>query len=394
MKTSAHPTIVDKLLARLSRVTSGGAFILEVDGLRFIAIMAVVFFHLSGYVSQRGPSAGSGGLLRLALEQGHYGVQLFFVISGFILALPFAEHYLGRRGIPPLGKYFVRRITRLEPPYIANLLLAFALLIIAKRLSAAALVPHLAASIVYLHNVIFGTGSTINFVAWSLEIEVQFYVLAPLINLVFLIRSSGIRRMVVMIAALGCAHLFRSGTWSISLPGQVQYFLAGTLLADVFLVDWQRSPARGFAWDAIGTLAWAGIVVVAAREYAVAMLLPVCVLVAYIGTFRGRIWNRIVTNRWLVVVGGMCYTIYLYHYLIISAVGRVTVHVNLGTGYLRSLMVQSALILPVILGASAVMFAMLERPFMNKDWPSRLRTRLVRLFGETPAGSTIPPRES
>jgi peptidoglycan/LPS O-acetylase OafA/YrhL len=55
------------------------------------------------------------------VERGKYGVELFFVLSGFVLALPFAAyHARGARRVD-LASYYLRRVTRFEPPYIVAL---------------------------------------------------------------------------------------------------------------------------------------------------------------------------------------------------------------------------------------------------------------------------------
>src|SRR3954468_10746698 len=97
------------------RITTSGQIIPEIDGLRFIAIALVIWHHLALYVStqQRAPLG--------AAVLGQYGVELFFVISGFILAVPFAMHFLGGGPRVKLSRYFVRRLTRLEPPYLLAL---------------------------------------------------------------------------------------------------------------------------------------------------------------------------------------------------------------------------------------------------------------------------------
>src|SRR5438270_8947414 len=108
------------LLARLSRETSSGRFIPEMDGLRFVAISMVVLFHLNGYLTaktafyEHGPMAQRDWLCRAALV-GSHGVELFFLISGFILALPFAAHHLAGAPAVNLQKYYLRRLTRLQP---------------------------------------------------------------------------------------------------------------------------------------------------------------------------------------------------------------------------------------------------------------------------------------
>src|ERR1051325_6478659 len=92
------------LVQRFSRVTSSGEFIPEIDGPRFIAITAVIFHHLIAHyltATQRmGPvclpadwyQVYSRSRLVSLVFPGYFGVHLFFVISGFILALPFARH--------------------------------------------------------------------------------------------------------------------------------------------------------------------------------------------------------------------------------------------------------------------------------------------------------------
>lgn len=113
-------------LRHLRRRTTSGRFIAEVDGLRFIAIALVVFFHVHDYLFTKfrlpAGNVGSEDLLDRIAATGHYGVHLFFIISGFVLALPFAAHQLSDRPAVKLRAYFVRRLTRLEPPYILAML--------------------------------------------------------------------------------------------------------------------------------------------------------------------------------------------------------------------------------------------------------------------------------
>lgn len=72
------------VLRQLSRETSSGRFIPEMDGLRFVAITMVILFHLNGYLVAKWPLhpgflAQSSWLARTALV-GFRGVELFFVI--------------------------------------------------------------------------------------------------------------------------------------------------------------------------------------------------------------------------------------------------------------------------------------------------------------------------
>lgn len=139
-------------LERYRRVTSSGRFIPEMDGLRFAAIVAVYLYHLRGYLLfHSGPRAADPTLSLAArvLEHGNYGAQLFFALSGFVLSLPFASHRLRRPKAVSLRAYFLRRLTRLEPPYALSMLLLFVFSVVYVGKSASALSPHLAASLFY-----------------------------------------------------------------------------------------------------------------------------------------------------------------------------------------------------------------------------------------------------
>src|ERR1041385_2546371 len=112
----------------LYRKTTSDLFIPEVDGFRFFAIATVVLYHLNTHFvrtigSQVEPSYYENSLTFLIMGEGGIGVNVFFAISGFILALPFARQHLLDAKPVNLRSYFVRRITRLEPPYIISLAL-------------------------------------------------------------------------------------------------------------------------------------------------------------------------------------------------------------------------------------------------------------------------------
>jgi peptidoglycan/LPS O-acetylase OafA/YrhL len=78
------------------------------------------------------------------------------------------------------------------------------------------------------------------------------------------------------------------------------------------------------------------------------------------------------SNPWITTIGGMCYTIYMYHWLMISMLIRGTVHLRIGIMWL-DLLVQYLVLTPLIILACTIPFALFERPFMRKDWLSRFR---------------------
>jgi peptidoglycan/LPS O-acetylase OafA/YrhL len=370
------------LVTRAARDTSSGQFIAEIDGLRFVAILSVVLFHLSWYLTSKTGRVDEFDPLAEFLSRGYVGVQLFFVISGFVIALPFARGHLFQGRVPRIREFFFRRLTRLEPPYIVNLLFRFVMLCLLSLDSAGNLFPHLLASVGYLHNIIYGQESTVNFVAWSLEIEFQFYLLAPFICSIFLIRSRPARRallvaLVVFFTAL--TYYNASPRYNLSLFCALKYFLTGFLLVDVYLVEWGQKPARSsLRWDLVSLLAWAAICALTFQGKIGELFLTIPIFLAYLAAFKGPLSNGFFCRPIVYSIGGMCYTIYLYHYSLISALGRVVVKfgaLNQAPLWLF-ITVASLVILPVTLLFCTIMFILVEKPCMKKDWYLRSSGRL------------------
>lgn len=347
---------------------------------RFLAILWVVLYHIASLKSAAAPT-----LIRTFVDPGHYGVELFFVISGFVLSLPFAGALLSGKEGPPLGAYFLRRVTRLEPPYICSLLAFFGLKVLLGA-KAGELFPHLAASGLYLHNLVFGTESAVSIVAWSLEVEVQFYLLAPLLaGLLF--RRRRVWRVSLLVACIvvsasACA-LVRAGEYPryfLSLPGFLHFFLLGFLLADIYTVDWgSHAPLRGRAWDVTGGFAFIALCVLI-RHYhhapAGRLLGPALTFIVVISAFRGPLLNRVFTSRFVYTVGGMCYSIYLWHTPVLLATSRWAERIFPTGPWL--LVGQTVSVLCAVLAASTVMFVLLERPCMDKRWPQKLLSALSK----------------
>ena len=111
----------------------------------------------------------------------------------------------------------------------------FAMKVMTGQATASGLLPHLAASLVYMHNAIYSTMSTITPIAWSLEVEVQFYLLAPLLALIFMLRS-GVRKGVLIAAIIATSLLqYALELSKLTLLGNLQYFLVGFLVLELRL---------------------------------------------------------------------------------------------------------------------------------------------------------------
>ena len=371
---------------KLRRITASVAYIPEIDGIRFFAIFSVVIFHVATDVLHhsspvQAAAIGSSWTFWVANHLS-FGVQAFFVLSGFVLALPFAGHYLRGKPASSLGRYYMRRLTRLEPPYILVMLYFFALNAMRARGIATVLLPHLLASIFYQHNLIYGRPSIILTVAWSLEVEVQFYILAPVIAAAALRWENRVHRRVgiaacILIAAAIAAELAPlSPRIYFSLIGQLPYFIAGFLLADIFTLEDKTRPAA-MTWDVAGLAAALLVFPGIYFERVTIFVVPLLLFAAFYGAFHGVVIRRILSMTFVSTVGGMCYSIYLLHPYGISLCGRHTEMLGAALPFVRRMSLQFVLMTPVILLISGVFFVLVERPCMQPDWPQRLKRRLL-----------------
>lgn len=381
--------MLKNLASRLRRKTSSGRFIPEIDGFRFVAIFAVVLYHIKGSLDKSSVDFIHGpkeDWLANILVHGKYGVELFFVISGFILALPFALHYLRDARRVELKSYFVRRLTRLEPPYIIAMVVLFIAAGLTVKYTHSGLLNHLIASLFYMHNISYGELNRINAVAWSLEIEVQFYILVPLLTKIFTLRNKTKRRMILAFVILAgglSRYLFygQGGHFQETIIFYSQYFLCGFLLADIFILEWEQKPKHHSGWDIVSFLGWPALFILWESDFATNLFFPFAILILYIAAFRGVFFNKFFRNRWITAIGGMCYTIYLWHYPWISLIGRHTVKLSLTENYFVNILFQAVLLIPVILAGSIVLFVLIERPCMDKHWPGKLWAKIRSISG-------------
>ena len=144
-----------------------------VDGLRGFAALAVVLPHAVGLFVFAGAGTLSALLVRLSAF-GHRGVEVFFALSGFVIAFSLRRTHLSPRGI---GRFILRRSLRLDPPYWAalGLFCAFLLLrgVMTGKPAELPSGPHLLSHLLYLQDLL-GYGQ-VNVAFWTLCIEFQFY---------------------------------------------------------------------------------------------------------------------------------------------------------------------------------------------------------------------------
>jgi len=369
------------MIDKIRRITRDGRWIPEIDGLRFIAIFSVVLFHLGGELAHRSgrliPVEARYDRLFRVIGNGDRGVLLFFVISGMILAMPFARHHLMQAKKVSLRKYYMRRVTRLEPPYMLSMVLFTAMLLIYGhgRLDPG-YAGHALTSFFYLHNVVYGSMSPVNPVTWSLEVEIQFYLLAPLVMQIFRFGGRAVRRIglgaAILAIGLAQAPLQHQPRIELSILYSLQYFLAGLLLADVFVLDLEAMRSS-WLWDVAGVAALAFMYGMGHDVYAAHVLLPFAFCALCLAAMRGVLLRTFVANPWVAVIGGMCYSIYLLHFALMAALFKVTRRlIVVRFDFLANFAIQLVVMGIPILLLSALYYWLVERPCMDPDWPSKL----------------------
>jgi peptidoglycan/LPS O-acetylase OafA/YrhL len=242
-----------------------------------------------------------------------------------------------------------------------------------------------------MHNLTYGTFSPVLGVAWSLEIEVQFYVLVPILTLVFACRDNRIRRAALAAMITVCLALqtvFLSGhshpRLQLSIVNYLQFFLIGFLLADLFLTEWTAAHNRTYTWDCVSVAGWPLLFYTLRFGTVAHWAFPGLVFVLYAAAFRGVVSNRLSSMPWITAIGGMCYSIYLIHYEVISAVGRVTKRFGEQLPNPVYLALQFVLVGITIVVVCGTYFVLLEKPCMRRDWPQRARVWI---------GKHLPSRE-
>lgn len=304
---------------------SSGARVIrgDIEGLRAVAVLAVVLFH-----------AGVPGL-----GGGYVGVDVFFVISGFLITSHLAEG-LPRSGRVGFGQFYARRIRRILPASVlvigATLL---ASLVVLPVLQIEAVVREAAAAVAYVPNLLFAARGT-EYLAdptpspyqhyWSLGVEEQFYLVWP-IALLVIWKVAGGRRGVAT-ALLAGAVVASFGLCMVMMERSQPYafFLLPSRAWELGVGGVLGLAAIGRVRDRLGPVrtvgAWIGIAMVAAavvtfddatRFPGPAAALPVLgtALVIWAGTAASRFAPAgLLSIRPAQFLGRLSYSIYLWHW--------------------------------------------------------------------------------
>ena len=175
------------------------------DGLRGIAILPVIFLHV-------GAISLPGGALLFQLTRGWYGVDLFFVLSGFLITW-ILQRELEATGTIDLRKFYRRRFFRLGPAYISTLTAVLIGAALMGRPEVREIPKVLPALVTCTYNYQIAAGGPhfdVLVVLWSLCVEEQFYLIWPTV-----LRWLGARRAAPFcMTAIPALALYRIGLYS------------------------------------------------------------------------------------------------------------------------------------------------------------------------------------
>jgi peptidoglycan/LPS O-acetylase OafA/YrhL len=272
----------------------------ELDALRGVAVLMVLAFHYTTRFGQLFPQAASGASFPL----GAYGVQLFFIISGFVIVMTLDR---SERAVD----FLVARFSRLYPAYWAAILATTALLwALAGPLEPAG-ARQLAANFTMLHG--FFKVPSVDGVYWTLQVELLFYAASLAVFAAGLLR----RTHLVALAWLALSALFYSPLWAVHIAGKPFAGLA------VELLNLEYAPffVIGIVFYRVYRREGAASVNYAVIAAALALIFltqpgPISVLIA---AACGVLWSltrgglRAMRFRPLVFVGTISYSLYLLH---------------------------------------------------------------------------------
>lgn len=303
--------------------------ILQLDGLRGLAVIFVVSFHyINNQISISLPSLGNlnlmGKILMKTTYFGWIGVDLFFVLSGFLIG----SILLRNQQSPMLFKaFYIRRFARILPIYYLLLVVFHFSKEIITTPSLYMFIDDISLSYYFLFIQNFAMGYNNNFgppsltPTWSLAVEEQFYLIIPLV--IFLLKPQHIKYFIAFCLCLAPVSRYFSQNWYQQytlLTSRIDSPAVGLLLAYIL----QRNYIENFITEHLAkfrllSLALIGVSCIiyffcdvgVFNHTIIAVIFGLIILIT-IYTQNGG-YYKFITMKPLLFVGGISYFVYLFH---------------------------------------------------------------------------------
>jgi peptidoglycan/LPS O-acetylase OafA/YrhL len=388
------------------------------DGIRGVGMLLVFFTHLFLLAD---PDPGTNMLVYgwAAPILGHIdlGLAAFFVLSGYLIARPFARAYVAGTRRPPLADYVRNRVLRVVPAFYVFTVLVLLRFGFDGSISSPADPSEwwqVLGQFLFVQGQTGGNASVPIGPAWSIGAEVGFYVLIPLSAFVAYRVGARIdsmqRRAAVAIGAIAVLTFVSIAaravekfdfTWLTSPPAIMYVFMPGVAVAIVepLLVARVRGNARlatRIAWASFAAAALAAVVYTVtdydARQTPIhhalgqrALVASLCtgalifgLVVLQLGTDRAP---RLFANRVMLWMGARSYSFYLAHIAILLEIDRA---LGGGESIAARAAIMTAVGLPVTTAIAALSYRYVERPFLE-----RKRRPVTRGTDGGPAGPPV-----
>jgi len=336
-----------------------------IDALRGLTALSVVIFHarVGGHVDSW--AATWPVFLDNIVCQMGIAVQIFFVLSGFVIAHSMIRHDVG---FGYVGRFLLRRSIRLDPPYWASMALTVGLALVSARFVAGKVyerpsLGNLGLHVLYVADLVHEP--LIQPVYWTLCLEIQFYLVFALMMLTATVlrrwTSPGRAFYAVLLPALAFANLWPLGlqpfTYSEFFPDEWHQFLAGVA------VYWAVSRPGDLraASLAFGNAALLGGAAAFRQDATVAMGAAAALLILLAG-IRGTLTTWLGSRPFL-YLGAISYSLYLIHNPLSGAIYRVGYRIS---G--RSMALEVFWFAAVLVGCvalSAIFWWAIERPSLG-----------------------------
>jgi peptidoglycan/LPS O-acetylase OafA/YrhL len=344
----------------------------DIQGLRAVAVVLVLLDHA------RAPFTPGGFI----------GVDIFFVISGFLISGHLVDS-LQRTGRITFLRFYAARARRILPAAIVTVLAtAAASFFVLSPLRVTEILHDGIASALYVPNLLFAVRQT-DYLAgtapspfqhfWSLGVEEQFYIVWPVLLLLAFVLGRGSRsRLMLVIGVVTAASLAASIYTTAAAPSLAFFsphtraweFGVGALVAGAapLLARVPAAAARLLGWVGLAAILGATLAFSAEVDYpGAAALLPVAgaaLIIAFGAHGQGGV-NRVLSLRAVQFLGAISYSLYLVHWPIL-----VLVHERVGLGQPLPVPIGLALAAASV-PVAWLLFRFVETPFRAPRYGSR-----------------------